>query len=83
MARRSPANPATDAFLSDLYPSLYAKSKHTVVKPGDRLSMRTVPGAFIANGVDEQPASLPIEPGAAPAPGAGATPPPAHNGPAF
>jgi beta-lactamase superfamily II metal-dependent hydrolase len=43
----------------------------------------TVPGAFIANVVDEQPASLPIEPIAAPAPGAGATPPPAHNGPAF
>jgi beta-lactamase superfamily II metal-dependent hydrolase len=43
----------------------------------------TVPGAFIANGVDEQPASLPIEPIAAPAPGAGATPPPVHNGPAF
>jgi beta-lactamase superfamily II metal-dependent hydrolase len=42
----------------------------------------TVPGAFIANVVDEQPASLPIEPSAAPAPGA-ATPPPAHNGPAF
>ena len=43
----------------------------------------TVPGAFIANVVDEQPASLPIEPIAAPAPGPGATPPPAHNGPAF
>ena len=43
----------------------------------------TVPGAFIANVVDEQPASLPIEPIAAPAPGAAATPPPAHNGPAF
>jgi competence protein ComEC len=43
----------------------------------------TVPGAFIANGFDEQPASLPIEPVAAPAPGAGAAPPPAHNGPAF
>ena len=43
----------------------------------------TVPGAFIANGFDEQPASLPIEPIAAPAPGAGAAPPPAHNGPAF
>jgi competence protein ComEC len=43
----------------------------------------TVPGAFIANVVDEQPASLPIEPIAAPAPGAGAPPPPAHNGPAF
>jgi beta-lactamase superfamily II metal-dependent hydrolase len=43
----------------------------------------TVPGVFIANVVDEQPATLPIEPIAAPAPGPGATPPPAHNGPAF
>ena len=43
----------------------------------------TVPGAFIANVVDDQPASLPIEPIAAPAPGAAAPPPPAHNGPAF
>jgi hypothetical protein len=43
----------------------------------------TVPGAFIANVVDEQPASLPVEPVAAPAPGPGAPPPPAHNGPAF
>jgi beta-lactamase superfamily II metal-dependent hydrolase len=43
----------------------------------------TVPGAFIANVVDEQPASLPIEPVAAPAPGPNAAPPPAHNGPAF
>jgi hypothetical protein len=43
----------------------------------------TVPGVFIANVADEQPASLPIEPIAAPAPGPGATPPPAHNGPAF
>jgi competence protein ComEC len=43
----------------------------------------TVPGTFIANVVDEQPASLPIEPAAAPAPGAGAMPPPVHNGAAF
>ena len=43
----------------------------------------TVPGAFIANVSDEQPSSMPIEPMAAPAPGPGATPPPAHNGPAF
>jgi competence protein ComEC len=43
----------------------------------------TVPGAFIANVADEQPASLPIEPAAAPAPGTNAAPPPAHNGPAF
>jgi beta-lactamase superfamily II metal-dependent hydrolase len=43
----------------------------------------TVPGVFIANTIDESPSSLPIEPMAAPAPGSGAPPPPAHNGPAF
>ena len=43
----------------------------------------TVPGAFIANVADEQPSSMPVEPIAAPAPGPGTAPPPAHNGPAF
>ena len=43
----------------------------------------TVPGVFIANVIDEQPTTLQIEPIAAPAPGAAAPPPPAHNGPAF
>ncbi|HET7607863.1 MAG TPA: MBL fold metallo-hydrolase [Gammaproteobacteria bacterium] len=43
----------------------------------------TVPGAFIANVADEEPASRPTEPAAAPAPGTNAAPPPAHNGPAF
>jgi hypothetical protein len=43
----------------------------------------TVPGVFIANVIDEQPAALPIEPIAAPAPGATPAPPPTHNGPAF
>jgi competence protein ComEC len=43
----------------------------------------TVPGAFIANTVDEQPAAIPIAPAAAPAPGPGAAPPPAHNGAAY
>jgi beta-lactamase superfamily II metal-dependent hydrolase len=43
----------------------------------------TVPGLFIANGVDEQPAAMPIAAAAAPAPGPGAAPPPAHNGPAY
>jgi beta-lactamase superfamily II metal-dependent hydrolase len=42
----------------------------------------TVPGMFIANGVDQQPEAMPIAAAAAPAPGPGATPPPAHNGPA-
>src|SRR5688572_6987530 len=31
------ANAATDAFLNDVYPGLYARSKHTVVKPGDHV----------------------------------------------
>jgi competence protein ComEC len=43
----------------------------------------TVPGVFIANVSDEQPSSMPLEPMAAPAPGPGAAPPPAHNGDAF
>jgi hypothetical protein len=43
----------------------------------------TVPGAFIANVVDQQPAAMPIEPIAAPVGGAGAAPPPAHDGAAY
>jgi len=42
----------------------------------------TVPGMFIANAADDQPAAMPIAPFAAPAPGPGTPPPPAHNGPA-
>jgi competence protein ComEC len=43
----------------------------------------TVPGMFIANGVDDQPAAMPIAATPAPAPGPGAAPPPAHNGAAY
>jgi hypothetical protein len=43
----------------------------------------TVPGLFIANGVDEQPTAMPIAAATAPAPGPGAAPPPVHNGPAY
>jgi hypothetical protein len=43
----------------------------------------TVPGMFIANTVDDQPAAIPIAPATAPAPGLGAAPPPAHNGTAY
>ena len=42
----------------------------------------TVPGMFIANGVDDQPAALPIAPAPLPA-GANAPPPPAHDGQAY
>jgi competence protein ComEC len=40
----------------------------------------TVPGMFIANAADDTPAEIPVEPSAAPQPGPGAAPPPAHNG---
>jgi hypothetical protein len=43
----------------------------------------TVAGLFIANGVDDQAPAMPIAPTAPPAPGAGATPPPVHNGQAY
>jgi competence protein ComEC len=42
----------------------------------------TVPGMFIANTADT-PQAMPIDPAAAPAPGAGGGPPPAHNGKAY
>jgi len=40
----------------------------------------TVPGVFIANGIDEAQTTMPIAPTPAPAPGPGAAPPPVHNG---
>ena len=42
----------------------------------------TMPGVFIANGVDDQPATMPIAPAPLPT-GAGAPPPPAHDGTAY
>jgi hypothetical protein len=43
----------------------------------------TVPGMFIANSVDEQPSTMPVEPMPLPPPGSNAPPPPAHNGTAY
>lgn len=43
----------------------------------------TVPGMFIANTPDDQPASMPIAPMTAPQPGPGTPPPPAHNGTSY
>ena len=42
-----------------------------------------MPGVFIANVADDRPSAMPLEPVAAPTPGAAAAPPPTHNGPAF
>ena len=43
----------------------------------------TVPGMFIANLVDDQPAAMPVTPFTAPPPGPGASPAPVHNGAAY
>ena len=43
----------------------------------------TVPGMFIANPFDDQPAALPIAATPAPPPRPGAPPAPVHNGPAY
>ena len=43
----------------------------------------TVPGMFIANTTDDPITAMPIAAIAAPAPGPGAVPPPAHNGAAY
>ena len=42
----------------------------------------TVPGLFIANLVDDQPATMPLAPMPAPGRGSNAGPPPVHSGPA-
>ncbi len=43
----------------------------------------TAPGLFIANGVDDQPSAMPIEPIPLPQPGSNAPPPPVHGGRAY
>ena len=43
----------------------------------------TMPGLFIANLVDNQAQTMPIDPVPLPAPGPNVPPPPAHDGPAF
>jgi competence protein ComEC len=43
----------------------------------------TVPGLFIANGIDEAFPAMPVAPIVAPPPGPNASPPPAHNGAAY
>ena len=39
---------ATDAFLKDVYPKLYASSKHTIAKPGDRVELKGVDARIVA-----------------------------------
>ena len=74
-------NEATEKYLQTIYPQLYAKSKHTVVKPGR--STPRAPGMFIANLIDEQQYVMPLAPMPLPQPGPNVPPPPAHNGRAY
>lgn len=43
----------------------------------------TAPGLFIANGIDDQPAAMPVAPMPLPQPGSNAPPPPVHSGRAY
>ncbi|HEY6259495.1 MAG TPA: MBL fold metallo-hydrolase [Xanthobacteraceae bacterium] len=55
--------PAADDFIAKVYPELYAKAKHTVVKPGDKIAVA---------GVDVRVVTAAGETIKAPLPGAGA-----------
>jgi beta-lactamase superfamily II metal-dependent hydrolase len=59
-------NATTDEYIKTTYPRLYAKSKHTVAKPGDRIAMRGVDILVVTSAGETIKAALP---------GAGATNP--------
>jgi competence protein ComEC len=42
------AAPAADEFMNTVYPALYAKAKHTVVKPGDRIAVAGIDVRVVA-----------------------------------
>src|SRR5688572_7796926 len=52
-------NPATDEFLNKVYPALYAKSRHTVVKPGDRIAVKGLDVRVVASAGQGITSSLP------------------------
>jgi beta-lactamase superfamily II metal-dependent hydrolase len=50
---------AADAFLRDVYPGLYAKAKHTVAKPGDRIQVAGLDWRIVASAGQTLKTSLP------------------------
>jgi competence protein ComEC len=50
---------ATDAFLKDTYPQLYAKAKHTVAKPGDKIVMAGLDVRVVTSAGETIKTSLP------------------------
>ena len=51
--------PAVDEFLQKIYPGLYAKSKHTVVKPGDKIAVAGLDWRIVASAGEVLKSSLP------------------------
>ena len=41
--------PAADEFLQKVYPQLYAKSKHTIAKPGDKIELKGLDARVVAS----------------------------------
>jgi competence protein ComEC len=52
-------NAATDAFLQTDYPALYAKAKHTVAKPGDRIPINGLDVRVVASAGKTATAAIP------------------------
>ena len=50
---------AADEFLQKTYPALYAKAKHTVVKPGDRIVIAGLEWHIVASGGEVAKTSVP------------------------
>src|SRR2546425_6806134 len=51
--------PAVDEFLQKVYPGLYAKGKHTVVKPGDKIAVAGLDWRIVASAGGVLKSSLP------------------------
>ena len=52
-------NQAIDAFLTDVYPKLYAGAKHIIVKPGDRVAMKAIDTRIVASAGQALSSALP------------------------
>jgi competence protein ComEC len=51
--------PAVDEFLQKTYPTLYAKAKHTVANPGDRIALAGVDARIVESGGRPMQSALP------------------------
>lgn len=70
-------NPATDTFLTEVYPTLYGAAKRTVVVPGDRLALAGVDVRVVSSA--GRVLSAPVAGGGAPNPYCAVSPPQADD----